>query len=120
MSDDDENCVCVFLPHEDVSINGFMFCASHGRECCHVCCTDHRATNNMQASHFSQTTAPSHDLLAVLTAGARPQSGWKQQQRQRQQQHALDTCTLAAVILRRGGLLLLQLGMLLQSQRTNR
>lgn len=44
---DDDNCLTLgFLGTKELTINGWMFCADHGREWCHRCTVDHRMTNN--------------------------------------------------------------------------
>ncbi|RDB17539.1 hypothetical protein Hypma_001248 [Hypsizygus marmoreus] len=33
---------------ENIIVNDFMFCQDHGDELCHICCCDHRMTNNIR------------------------------------------------------------------------
>ncbi|EDR08104.1 uncharacterized protein LACBIDRAFT_297796 [Laccaria bicolor S238N-H82] len=33
---------------ESIVVNGFMFCATHGDEYCHICCCDYRMGNNVR------------------------------------------------------------------------
>lgn len=48
-ADDDDNCVVAgYLNRKDVLLNGWMFCADHSTEWCHMCHRDHRPLNTQQ------------------------------------------------------------------------